>query len=377
MGILYLGEQRSRLVCKSLNRHGKVYHAPDINEALLLIAEHDFDYYFVDADTPHAQAFIKHIQHDPQLISPKAVVLLTDNEEEDCEAWAADTFITKSKICEDLPYIFSHLRGEPPEQASVVRIAPDRVDRPGTVARNEIPRKPFRRERNIPEQSTGEEDQDSVAPGPAGQSSEYPGRGGKISNAESVHSKRLRLTAVAFSIVMVGLWLFVWGPFSSSSGRHGAQTNGRKNVEAETSDSKRVKGERVETEGAEGSATVVYPESAPVPENTPAATVSESSDSQPATPAPATLPTPAPTPPPEPVNHAPTVSISGPAQVNARVTATYTAVASDPDGDNLSYSWGSSTRSTAWSVPGLYSISVTVTDSHGASNNASISVRVI
>ena len=377
MGILYLGEQRSRLVCKSLNRHGKVYHAPDINEALLLIAEHDFDYYFVDADTPHAQAFIKHIQHDPQLISPKAVVLLTDNEEEDCEAWAADTFITKSKICEDLPYIFSHLRGEPPEQASVVRIAPDRVDRPGTVARNEIPRKPFRRERNIPEQSTGEEDQDSVAPGPAGQSSEYPGRGGKISNAESVHSKRLRLTAVAFSIVMVGLWLFVWGPFSSSSGRHGAQTNGRKNVEAETSDSKRVKGERVETEGAEGSATVVYPESAPVPENTPAATVSESSDSQPATPAPATLPTPAPAPPPEPVNHAPTVSISGPAQVNARVTATYTAVASDPDGDSLSYSWGSSTRATAWSVPGLYSISVTVTDSHGASNSASMSVRVI
>src|SRR5450756_3172641 len=93
---------------RQLKRHGKAYYANDMNEALFLMAEKDFDYYFIDADVPHAQAFIKHIEHDPQLVSPRAVVLLTDNEDEDCEAWSADTFITTVSYTHlTLPTIYS------------------------------------------------------------------------------------------------------------------------------------------------------------------------------------------------------------------------------------------------------------------------------
>ena len=117
-------------------------------------------------------------------------------------------------------------------------------------------------------------------------------------------------------------------------------------------------------------------------QNTTPATTTDSSPgsstpSAASTPSTAPSTTPAPVPPPEPVNHPPTVSISGPTMVTATETATYSASASDPDGDPITYSWGSSTRAKAWSTPGLYEVSVTVTDSHGASASASISVRVI
>ncbi len=77
------------------------------------------------------------------------------------------------------------------------------------------------------------------------------------------------------------------------------------------------------------------------------------------------------------VNHPPTVGISGPTQVTVRQTATYTASGSDPDGDGITYSWGGSTTTRCWSTPGLYSVSVTVTDGRGSNAGASISVRVI
>ena len=348
-----------------------------MNEALFLMAEKDFDYYFIDADVPHAQAFIKHIEHDPQLVSPRAVVLLTDNEDEDCEAWSADTFITKSKIYEDLPYIFSHLRGKHSEEGNVVRIAPDRVKESDNASREEILRRLSWKERQCSARSADEKDRAFESPEQVEQNHEHlVGKRG-ISPTGNYHGRRLRIIAVALLIVMAGLWLFVWGPFGSNSARHRAQIEGRKNVEAETSNSTGVKNELIDTRDMRGSATVVQQENPSAPGTQPAATVPGSSNPQPAAPVPANSPTPEPAPPPEPVNHAPTVSISGPARINARETATYTAVASDCDGDSVNYSWGSSSKSTAWSVPGLYSISVTVTDSHGASSSDSISVRVI
>ena len=124
MKILYLGVKKERAVTKALSKHGKVFHASDINDALLLLVENDFDYYFVDADTPQAQAFLKHLEHDPHLVAPRGVVLLTDNEDEDCSAWRVDTFITRERIGKDTPYIFSHLRSEAAEPAKVLYIAP-------------------------------------------------------------------------------------------------------------------------------------------------------------------------------------------------------------------------------------------------------------
>ncbi|MHB8896888.1 MAG: hypothetical protein ACYC99_17175, partial [Candidatus Geothermincolia bacterium] len=67
---------KDRTLQKALGKHGDVSFATDINQALFLMAETDFDYYFVDADTPRAQAFLKHLKHDPQLMPPKGVILL-------------------------------------------------------------------------------------------------------------------------------------------------------------------------------------------------------------------------------------------------------------------------------------------------------------
>lgn len=335
------------------------------------MAGKDFDYYFVDADIPNARAFIKHIEHDPQLAPPRAVVLLTDNEEEDCEAWSADTFITKSKIYEDLPYIFSHLRGKHPEQANVVRIAPDRVNESDNASSEVISRRFCRRERAESARPVDEKDYSIAPPEQVMQNQEHLRGKRGLSTAGSDHGRRLRLVAVAFLIVMAGLWLFVWGPFGNNAVPHRSRTSGHKNVEAETANSAGVKNELIDTGDMQGSATVVQPENSPPPVTQPAATVPDSSNTQPAAIVPDSSP------PSEPVNHAPTVYISGPVQISARETATYTAVASDCDDDSLSYSWGSSSKSAAWSVPGLYSISITVTDSHGASSSASISVRVI
>ncbi len=87
-------------------------------------------------------------------------------------------------------------------------------------------------------------------------------------------------------------------------------------------------------------------------------------------------PAPAPTQPPANVNHAPSVSISGPTLVTVGQTVTYHANASDPDGDSLSYSWGSSSKSTAFQNTGTFPVSVTVSDSGGLSASSTIMVTV-
>lgn len=124
MKIMYLDEKKKRAVTKALSRHGRVFHAASVGDALPLLLENDFDYYFVDADTPQAQAFLGHLEHDPHLVDPRAVVLLTNNEDEDCSAWRVDTFITHGRIGQDVPYVFSHLRGEAAEPTKVFAIVP-------------------------------------------------------------------------------------------------------------------------------------------------------------------------------------------------------------------------------------------------------------
>lgn len=91
--------------------------------------------------------------------------------------------------------------------------------------------------------------------------------------------------------------------------------------------------------------------------------------------APAPAPAPAPEPEPAPTpNHAPNVSISGPTDVSRGSRCTYTASASDPDGDSVSLSWTS--RTVEWTSTGWHTLAVTGTDSQGKSSTASISVHV-
>jgi len=80
--ILYMDAHAQKGLSRALARHGKVFPVAGINDALFLMAEQDIDYYFIDADVPDARAFLMHIQHDPQLLPPRGLVLLTENEEE-------------------------------------------------------------------------------------------------------------------------------------------------------------------------------------------------------------------------------------------------------------------------------------------------------
>ena len=84
-------------------------------------------------------------------------------------------------------------------------------------------------------------------------------------------------------------------------------------------------------------------------------------------------------------NRAPTVSLSGPSTVNARQDATFTATASDPDGDPLAYYWdfgadpvdqSSASATYRWTAGGTYTVRVTVSDMKGQTASASLTVTV-
>ncbi len=88
---------------------------------------------------------------------------------------------------------------------------------------------------------------------------------------------------------------------------------------------------------------------------------------------------------PFPANVAPTASISGPATLDARKTALFTATASDPNGDELAYFWdfggtfttdNNPTVPYAWSVGGNYTVKLTVSDMHGGSVTVTKTVTV-
>ncbi|OYW72491.1 MAG: hypothetical protein B7Z37_24695 [Verrucomicrobia bacterium 12-59-8] len=87
-----------------------------------------------------------------------------------------------------------------------------------------------------------------------------------------------------------------------------------------------------------------------------------------------------------PGNVAPTAgSISGPATVAARSSATFTISASDSNGDTLAYSWNAldgsvndnaSSHTHTWTVGGTYNLTVTVSDMKGGSTSVSKTVTV-
>ena len=388
--ILYLDSRQSRAVMKALRKHGTVDHARDISQALLLMAENDFDYFFVDADTPQAQAFLKHLQHDPTLPPPSGVVLLTDNDEEDCRAWSVDTFINRGRVYRDAPYVFSHQKVESHDDSNVLRITGNADARRAVAS----------------EESKGA--RDVTQPGAEALVDEAfnlrkrSARSGETKYSYSGGANRAyRYVLAAALILALGLWLFAWGPFARNKGqdRRRAASN---EVEAGSKSKQREPNPLAlfsVPAGYAGSTAPALRSSAPTgavgptaATEKPAAAAQPAYTEQPAStgqPAVAEKPAAAPAPSsssgetaaaPQPApaaNRPPMVEISGPTRLTARQAATYTASGSDPDGDGITYSWGGSTTTRCWSTPGLYSLTVTVTDGRGETASASLSVRVI
>lgn len=86
-----------------------------------------------------------------------------------------------------------------------------------------------------------------------------------------------------------------------------------------------------------------------------------------------------------PGNVAPTASISGSTSGDARTALTFTAVASDSNGDELAYSWdfgdgkikaNQSSVSHSWSTGGSYTVKVTVSDMKGGTVTKTLGVTI-
>lgn len=387
--ILCLDSNKSRAVLKALSKHGKVSHVKDTNQALFLIAERDFQYYFVDADTPQAQAFLKHLRHDPQLAPPSATVLLTNNEEEDCAAWSVDTFVTRSRAGEDIPYIFSHLRGRPEDPENVLRIAPrDETKAAKAAGSSGGPRleSPFGVEADGGEPEPADREEvnaagaETAGRGPACNGSKLTAsaREDKAFASSSGSGGRYRYAAVALLLIASGLWLFVWGPFAAGNKSTRLQSDGRK-VEAESSRRSNQRSWFVikpsdylqPGASAQQSAPPAAPSgdvpgaiAQPPPPASRSSIVETEKQKEPVVQPPV-------------ANRSPSVSISGPTLVHVGEAVTYHANASDPDGGPLSCSWGGTSKSTAFQNTGTYPISVSVTDPGGLSASDTIMVTVM
>lgn len=398
--ILYLDSKKSRRLSRSLGKHGDVSHAADVNEALVLMVDRDFDYFFVDADTPQAHAFLKHIHHDPQLAPPRGVVLLTDNDEEDCEAWEVDTYIGRARADADLPYVFSHLRGETgarhSDVLSIISVGPGPVEGsppkvgrvlgtdpedlrdgdadgggldskgPGTSSAGAWPRESEKGERK-PNDHPGGIGLDATFCEPGVTRKQYrKGRAG--------------LYLVAFLVIAIGALVFAWGTFRGGSSQ---EPEGSTSTSAVTPDSSSVQEELYVPGMAQDDLLLIPPSeetlrTAPSSGKTECAAESHQEavavDEQGVVePAEADFPDP----PAAVSNRAPAAAVSGPSQVKRGQVVTYCCNATDPEGDGLSYSWGSASKSFCWSAPGVYAVSCTVTDPHGNSATGSMSVRVI
>lgn len=388
--ILYLDEEKSRAVTKALSRHGRVFHAADIGDALPLLLENDFDYYFVDADTPQAQAFLGHLEHDPHLVAPRAVVLLTNNEDEDCSAWGVDTFITHDRIGQDVPYVFSHLRGEEAEPTKVLTIVPGNGagaedargrlrafeghpagGRAGGGVQPPGPRREAHRMDLEDTEGNACSREENAAPG-----RERPERKGPVAVDGRNRAGRFLLVASVSLVVALGVWGFVRGPLSADSARDHGGFEGAEMVGAE---SPPVNAELVVPESGkpgEGSGeeeAFVESEAEGVRVGTTADSAGvDRQDTVEATVAPVQSPSPVPV---ASENHAPVVNISGPSTVNQGQTVTYSASGSDPDGDPLTLSWTS--RTVQFNTTDAVTLTVTATDSRGASSTASMIVHVI
>lgn len=390
MNIMYLDEKKKRSVTKALSRHGRVFYVAGVGDALPLLLENDFDYYFVDADTPQAQAFLGHLEHDPHLVAPRAVVLLTNNEDEDCSAWRVDTFITHARIGQDVPYVFSHLRGETPEPMKVFTIVPGNGagadDASGRLRAFEGPSTGGRADGRVqPPGSrrdahhTDLKDAEGVACSrgeEAARGRERPERKRPVTVDGRFRAGRFMLLAAVSLVLALGVWGFVRGPLGADSAREHRGFEGADTVEAESPpvDAGSAVPESGKPEEAPGEEEALI-EGEATGVRTDTTTDSAGVDRQ--APVEATV-APVQSPPPAPValeNHAPVVSISGPSTVKQGQTVTYTASGSDPDGDPLTLSWTS--RTVQFNTTDAVTLTVTVTDSRGAQGSASKTVQVI
>ncbi len=377
--ILYLDSAKSRTVMKALSKYGELRYAPDIHSALVLMTEVDFDYFFIDADTPQAHAFLKHLQHDPQLVPPSGTVLVTGNDDEDCAAWSVDTFVTRARAAVDVPFIFSHLRNPTPNPENVVTIAQrEKIVRAGTSGMD-MPQQDNETSapRNARETLENEDKKDQRRIPVRNHPSCDDGLG-IASNARSRMATGFRLTAAMLLLISIGLWLFAWGPFAT------------RGVSDRTSNTKRVQAESRKTEShktsdaiptdyvAQSSPALATPTSTPVTRDTSAVAQQTSGENSASNSASQGDESAIPTQPSAPAeNHSPSVSINGRTMVHVGESITYYASASDPDGDKVSYSWGSPSKTTEFQSPGAKTISVTVTDSHGLSASSTISIMVV
>ncbi|RYD43770.1 MAG: PKD domain-containing protein, partial [Verrucomicrobiaceae bacterium] len=84
-------------------------------------------------------------------------------------------------------------------------------------------------------------------------------------------------------------------------------------------------------------------------------------------------------------NTAPVVTLNGPSSIAARQTAIFTATATDPNGDELAYSWdfgqgftfdNNPTATFSWAVGGTFTVKVTVSDMKGNTAQATKTVTV-
>jgi hypothetical protein len=368
--ILYLDREKDKALFRALNKHGVVFHAEGLNQALFLMAESDFDYFFIDADVPQSQAFLKHVRHDPELAPPQGVVLLTDNEEEDCAAWQVDAFITRRTATGDLPYIFSHLKAEKLEPPRILRLAEalpniEQEEAPPEVSvQSEEPEIEDIRSHLSTHKDAGEmRSAESVS----------------VSfNDVAVRRSPAKLVIVAAALITLVAWLFLWGPLASKQAKERTPATKRKTVDAEATRAEQIKKYQETTVTSPSSAPVAGASSQPSSPSgqteAAAAAPDTPAENQRPSPTPAAEPTPAPAP--EPANQSPSVSISGPSQVMRGSPASFSASSSDPDGDSVSLSWSPSQTVTSESE-GSITVTVTATDSHGASTSDSATVTFL
>ena len=369
--ILYLDREKDKALFRALSKHGVVFHAEGLNQALFLMAESDFDYFFIDADVPQSQAFLKHVRHDPELARPQGVVLLTDNEEEDCAAWQVDAFITRRTATSDLPYIFSHMKAEKLEPPRILRLAealPDIEQEeeapPGVSVQSEEPEIEDIRSHLRTHKDAGEMRGDESV---------------SVSfNDAAVRRSPAKLVIVAAVLITLVAWLFLWGPLASKQAKERTPATKRKTVDAEATRTEQIKKYQETTVTSPSSAPSAVVSSQPSSPSgqtaADAAAPDTPAENQRPSPTPAAAPTPAPAP--EPANQSPSVSISGPSQVMRGSPASFSASSSDPDGDSVSLSWSPSQTVTSESE-GSITVTVTATDSHGASSSASATVTFI
>ncbi len=205
-------------------------------------------------------------------------------------------------------------------------------------------------------------------------SSAAEGVGGRVSDRTDytggpMGRRGLKVAAVVVLAGALAVWMVTLGPLGRKAGREAGKTGKSRSVEAGSY------GESDSSPGDRRGSGTLYTTSPPPVAQPPAAAAAatpvvesgaaETSDEKP----------PASEPPAASANNAPSASISGPDQLMRGESGMYSASGSDPDGDAVTLSWTS--RTLCWSAPGQYSVSVTVSDSRGATSSAVKSVRVI